>query len=76
MPQSMLGTAISISLRFLDRAIPRLRRQLPRWQALEALAESDLRDLGLDRSELSSCTAEAAGSAKTTRRRIRVLDSP
>jgi uncharacterized protein YjiS (DUF1127 family) len=39
-------------------------------EELQSLDVSALRDLGLDRSELGSCHAEATGAAHCTRRRI------
>jgi uncharacterized protein YjiS (DUF1127 family) len=72
-PESVFTMAISRSLGLLARVMVRLQRPRPRWQQLEVLVESDLRDLGLDRSELSSCAAEAEGTATMTRRRIRLF---
>lgn len=48
----------------------RLRQERQRRAELQELDAATLRDLALDRSELDSCAAEAAGSAEPTRRRV------
>jgi uncharacterized protein YjiS (DUF1127 family) len=54
----------------LRRAVTRVRRWLDRRAMHRALRELDprtLRDLGIDRSEISSVCAEMAGDAEATR---------
>ena len=62
-----LASAVAAALR-RQRA---LRRRASARAACDALDEAALRDLGLHRSELDSCCAEAHGHAAPTRRRIR-----
>ena len=54
----------------LLRAIERCRRARRQRADLHLLDHRDLRDLGIDRSELASYDAEAAGAALLTRRRV------
>jgi uncharacterized protein YjiS (DUF1127 family) len=56
--------------RRLLSAIRRRRRARQQRAELRLLEHRDLRDLGIDRSELPSFDAEAAGTAPSTRRRI------
>lgn len=57
------------------RLLSPLVRRWREWQHCDEVQRLDpdtLRDLGVDRSELASCDAEAAGTAAHTRRRIGV----
>jgi uncharacterized protein YjiS (DUF1127 family) len=61
--------AAKLVRRWVHAMTDRERRRHER-EELESLDVSALRDLGLDRSELGSCHAEATGAAHCTRRRI------
>lgn len=56
--------------RRLVRALQRLREDRRRRADLRLLDAQTLRDLGIDRSELGSCAAEAEGRVERTRRRV------
>lgn len=62
--------AASMAWRWLVRAHARRRRRRQQERELRGLDPAALRDLGLDRSELGSYEAEAAGAAMCTRRRV------
>lgn len=55
---------------WLATVTDRLRRQRQRHDEWRLLDRAALRDLGIDRSELGSYAAEAAGAASCTRRRV------
>lgn len=74
----MTSTALALLHRWPQRLIDRLRRLRfhrlagapggdPGWSPLDVHM---LRDLGIDASEIGSIAAEAAGTARGTRRRI------
>ena len=58
------------ALRATAQAIGAWRRRAAARRQLEALDERSLRDLGLCRSELDSCWAEARGDVERTRLRV------
>jgi uncharacterized protein YjiS (DUF1127 family) len=64
-----------IALRALQ-AFADLRRRQQQRDELRLLDPGTCRDLGVDRSELSSFDAEAMGLADKTRQRVRAADSP
>jgi len=57
------------------QAFADLRRRQQQRNELRLLDPGTCRDLGVDRSELSSFDAEAMGLADKTRQRVRVVDS-
>lgn len=65
-----MNVAAAKLLRGLVHALTDLVRRRHEREELQSLDSSTLRDLGLDRSELGSCHAEATGAAHCTRRRI------
>jgi uncharacterized protein YjiS (DUF1127 family) len=62
--------AAKLLLPWLAHAVAELQRRRHEREELRLLDSCALRDLGLDRSELGSCQAEATGAAHCTRRRI------
>jgi uncharacterized protein YjiS (DUF1127 family) len=65
-----VNVAAAKLLRRLVHAMTDLARRRHEREELQLLDAWALRDLGLDRSELGSCHAEATGAAHCTRRRI------
>ena len=65
-----MNAAAAKALRWLVKVVTDLRRRWNEREELQVLDSWALRDLGIDRSELSSCHAEATGAAHCTRRRI------
>jgi uncharacterized protein YjiS (DUF1127 family) len=72
------GTIVTSMFRAIGtsarRALERYRQRRKAWATYEALRHLDdhmLRDLGFDRSEITSVAAEVSGAA--TRTRVRVL---
>jgi uncharacterized protein YjiS (DUF1127 family) len=57
------------------QAFADLRRRQQQRNELRLLDPGTCRDLGVDRSELSSFEAEAVGLADRTRQRVRVVDA-
>jgi uncharacterized protein YjiS (DUF1127 family) len=60
----------TMAWRWLARTNTRLRRKRQQRRELQLLDQETFRDLGLDRSELGSYEAEAAGAVNRTRRRV------
>lgn len=65
-----MNVAAAKLLRWVAHAVADLARRRHEREELQLLDAWTLRDLGLDRSELGSCHAEATGAAHCTRRRI------
>ncbi|WP_428421111.1 DUF1127 domain-containing protein [Methylibium sp.] len=62
--------ALAMPWHGLARALARLQRRRQQRHEQQLLDPHALRDLGLDRSELGSYDAEAAGAVDCTRRRV------
>jgi uncharacterized protein YjiS (DUF1127 family) len=71
MPSVIRLTALCALQAFAD-----LRRRQRQRNELRLLDPATCRDLGVDRSELSSFDAEAMGLADKTRQRVREVDAP
>jgi hypothetical protein len=65
-----MNAAVVGSVRWLLKALAALRQRWRESDDVEYIDTTTLRDLGLDRSELGSCHAEAMGVAPSTRRRL------